>query len=107
MSARTKRKRGIVNKRVSIKWDKSTDKGLTGIITLDCWDDDALIYESPSKTYRCKCNVSKNSVGMTGIGRGSILPLSEEQLNQVKEQMRAFCSGWSKETSIYCWLPKE
>jgi len=88
--------------RISIKWTDVTGDGLVGILTLDRWEGNDVSLKP--ETFQCKCNVGENSTGMTGIGNGSIVPLTEKQLALANELMRIFYNGWHRETDLYYWF---
>jgi hypothetical protein len=88
--------------RISIKWTDYTNDGLVGILTLDRWEGKDL--SKKPESFQCKCNVGENSTGMTGIGTGNIVPLSEKQLTLANELMRIFYNGWKRENNVYYWF---
>ncbi len=93
-------------KRIIIRWGKKTPRGIKGIVTLDHFKEGNVT--SILETFTCSCRVNKGSVSISGIGpKGLIVPLTEGELDQVKELMDWYFAGRNKEKETYCWFPKE
>ena len=92
-------------KRIIINWVEKTSDGFKGVVTLDKFEDNNVM--SILETFTCACEVTKNSVGMSGIGDGVIVPLTEQEREQVNELMRWYWSGRNNEKSTYSWFTKE
>ncbi len=93
-------------KRIIIRWGKETPEGLKGVVTLSHFKDgDAM---SRAETFTCHCYVGNGSVGMSGIGpKGLVVPLTEEEMNQVNELIRWYFAGRNKKNETFCWFLEE
>ena len=90
--------------RIVIEWSKISKEKCEGIITLDRWKDERT-YLDNCETFMCNCEVTSGSVRFYGVGpKGLVIPLGDEEMEQLKNLLRWYFDGVIRNKETFCWF---